>query len=419
MAVTHVWLLVAVIMFWIDTVHCANFTELSMELIGKILSWNPDRNAARMHTKTNKDYQDEIRTVHQLQSIIFRIRDANDSVSWQLISNLTQKLQFSELFMTKRRSMTHHIADIYHSDSPKFRKAMHAFHYKSITHSQFDSLSFDGLPLSPDAMEKLRILVGCSRAMIPSISADLWSNESHTMVTSIGFTRVYLYFPWIRLRRCFNGQASCHRNGLYLGYLMEFIWSHFHKEMNIPSQESIWHINKYDDEYKQLQFLKLLMDRYHLRIDQKDSFWNRWLFSNATGVYSFMWILEEANRLNDIFLPNNISFKHQFMTEFTVNVIERLRIREQIRQKVTNRKNYFPVMMADANVDIILELMWNYYLLDRWNDFRKLANILVDVYRFDLNSHNASMTRNKHKDWSLAFWIKLWNIVHGPCFNLH
>ena len=399
------------IVYCLSLAQSANFTELSMELISKILSWNPDRNAARMHTKTNKDYQDEIRTVHQLESIIADIRSINDSVSWSLVSNLTQKLQFSDLFIVKRRWMTDYIAEIFYSNPEKFRRAMHAFGYKSITFTQFDSLSFDELSLSLDAKQKLKILIGCSRAMIPLISAAL--NQSYTKIIWVGLCRVYFHFPWIRLRRCFSRQAKGYTNHLYLGYLMEFIWKRFHKEMNIPSQESIWYITRYDDEYKQLQFLKLLMDRYHLRIDQKNAFWHRRM-PGLHGAYSFVWILDEANRLNDIFLPNNVSFKHQFMTEFIVDVAEYLKIR---KLNVTNQRTLFPFIMAHSNIDIILELMWNHYLLDRVTDFNKLASILTDVFRFDLMSHNSSMIRNRHKEWSLAFWAKLWRVVVFPFGN--
>ena len=396
---------------WFCSSQSANFSLLPLDIVNKILSWNPDRSASRIHTKTNKDYQEELEMVQQLQSMVYAIEGINDSVPCPVISNLTEKLELSKTYILKRTRMTQYVANIYYSNPEKFRRAMHAFQYKSITISQYQSLSFDELSsLSQDAKEKLKIFIGRSRALVPMISADLPPDEKPTKIVSMGRHQVYLHFPWIRLRYCLREYPNCHSNGLYLGYLMEFIWSNFHKEMNIPSQESIWYISKDGDDYKQLQFLKLLMDRYHLRIDQKNAFWHRWMLGSVTGIYSFMWILDETDRLNHIFLPSNISFKYQFMTEFIIDVVERHKIPRQTRKNVTYV--YFPGNMADANIDQILALMWHHYLSEKWTDFNKLANILVDVYRYDLNAHNASIIRNQNKEYSLEFWAKLWRIVH-------
>ena len=174
--------------------------------------------------------------------------------------------------------------------------------------------------------------------------------------------------------------------------------------MNIPSQESIWYITEYDDDYKKLQFLKLLMDRYHLRIDQKNAFWHRWHPEHALHIINmetmFIWILLEAERLNDIFLANTTSFREQFMTQFVIDVANRLSILRRAGRST------FGQGIVDMNADMMLDLIYYQYTMGRHDKIAELAQILVcPVFDFDAR---RAMRRNRNKNWSNPFMFEMY-----------
>ena len=171
----------------IQATYAGNFTEIPVEIIRRIISWSPNPDSARIHPVTNTEYQEEIKSVHRLESLIYSINPNETcpyTVPLALITNLTQQLQLSQLYIIKRRKMTLHIANIFNSDIHKsiFRKIMQAFHFKSISISQFHALSFNNLPvnLSSSAKEKLKIFIGCCRALLPRFSTKSNLNDSYS-----------------------------------------------------------------------------------------------------------------------------------------------------------------------------------------------------------------------------------------------
>ena len=321
--------------------------NLSLDVVQKIISSVPmyqNQSPQRLLPQTSDLLSKEVAKIRRLESIIYSITSIEDSdTDWDTIDHLTMELQLSELYISKRQKYIDYLRDLKCSSliiPVIHRHFFQWFHIQGISLSQYQQLSFDNLPitynLSSDAKQKLKILLGSSRAFHHPFSAEIphprdFAEETRYNLYDDYYLTVPKNFPWYFLD-----------NIVYLGYLCEFMWNNYHKEMYLPNYDSIWYLNKDPAQYEKLEFVKYLINHYHLTLyypTAKNALWSLWEkrskqekdvdSRNPSSI--FLWQLVEAERLNKIFLKN-MTFKSTFMTHFVIDLARYLNINENSPQ---------------------------------------------------------------------------------------
>ena len=261
---------------------CLSACYLPVDLYGRIASWTGNNTALHVNRASYRRLSIQIDETKKLGTLIHEIKNNSNITAWpwQRICETMQNLQFFRPFIIKRPQFITDLTDAVSKNKMRsisqLKFAYRAFGVRSISLSQYHNLTISkSCNMTEFARKKLKILIGASRASCCPHSADfIYFNETDWRTPQW----MNANFPW---------RPDYSANLVYCTFLMHFVWKNFHKEMKMPSLESVMHLNGDEDEY---QFLKTLLREYHLFYFQPRAFLNRiWPFA------AWKWI-ESENR---------------------------------------------------------------------------------------------------------------------------
>ena len=369
-----------------------------VELYERIASWTINDTALMITKATYCGLSRKIDATKELYSIIDNIDDSKmtnrTDWPWNTITNLTQKLQLFEPYHNKRNQLFHTL--INKIPTHQYKNVYRAFHVRALTISQYRNLTIcDSFNLTESARKKLKIWIGASRALCHPFSTKFTGNESWNENDTITqpmqgwMADIHKHFPWIIKPR--ND-----RSGLYLTFLIHYLWNNYQNEMRIPSSDAVSHLCGDEDD---CQFLVKLMARYDFIIRLPAQLELQWRLKRGTinasrltatrrrghiipgsvaTALSFIFEVIDAERLNEIFLVEmDADFRKKFMTQFVVQWAERMDLGAP-------SPPIFPLInhaTIEYAVDMILELMW--YQYNKSGECCKLLEVLkCDAFEF-------------------------------------
>eukprot|EP01083_Nonionella_stella_P145759 457388_1 len=243
------------------------------------------QSVSRINRETYKAIGLELNYVHKIEAIIseFLLNRAIGSHQVQIISNLSQQLKLSELFILRRHSILTRITRTFpnmHIINPCVRSVYFAFNAHTITISEYQQLTFPDLTLEAAAKAKLLVLSSRVSAPIPISASSL--NLSDILTThqiqyrNDGKQSILSNFPWFYQNAyladfsTFPGRFvhRISRRHYYFMFMFDFVFSHYHKELKIPSLDAIFRpgIDSVSVYKKEIQNLIQMIDKYRLFI---------------------------------------------------------------------------------------------------------------------------------------------------------
>ena len=306
--------------------------------------------------------------MHNLESIIYNLKNINDTVNFDLIWSLSKRIQFSsanaieERFQKLCQFVEEHILSekLVFFNNPKARNLMHALGFKSIGIHEYNALNlYDDehickLSITDSGIKKLKLLLLASRgqenhltavlsdSIVFQQSTDIQEREYNKISSTHNIANVPVWiwfnFPWLSAPK--GARFASHTFILYFGALYEFLWTRYHHEFGFPKYDTIFRAELHDqDMVKKIEFVKYMMDRYRFRIhdmfseSKRDTL--RWMeqyvqqigpndtnLEVRTAQRSMWWVMAEAVRLNKLLMSDDDTLSNQFMTHYVLAIAE-------------------------------------------------------------------------------------------------
>ena len=372
----HLFLAVHLISIVIAVCNAVKINTLPAELWHRTLTFvdmeHPQSaNLPLLNRRTYQFYEPDYTAISRLESIIYAIKDVNAIVDYKLVWNLSKQVQLSSVPVIETRyhetcmfvdQLSGRSLKVYFVN-PKARHLMHALGCRSINMHEYNAMTLDddNINITESGKQKLRLLLLASKASQPFQTAvlDLSGEQEQaehndvdavisnymqieSMRNSPGFMIwIWSNFPWLASpERCF---FHTHSHLLYFDCLYEFLWSRYHHEFGFPPFESRRYISDFDDKelLKKREFVQYLMDKYRFRIHRQFNVTKREMVDwfEMTSAYpstehedtwknlrfatmDLFWNIAQAERLNELLMPDNPTLSNEFMTTYILSIID-------------------------------------------------------------------------------------------------
>ena len=272
-----------------------------------------------LNRRTFRFYDPDYVAMHKLESIIYNLKDINDTVNYDYIWSLSKQIQLSSIgaihktFDRLDEFVCKHILKEQRTfyETPKARKLMHALGFQSISMHEYNALNLNDdeqirrLNLSESGIKKLKLLLLASRGSENYLSAVLNTSSDGNVSGNVSGdvsqqsaviqkraynemsicypithnivgnpVSIWSNFPWLAAPASphFFTYVPVQTHLLYFDALYDFLWTRYHHEFGFPNFDSMF-VRSVDDEelVKKVEFVKYIMDRYRLRIHEKFS----------------------------------------------------------------------------------------------------------------------------------------------------
>eukprot|EP01083_Nonionella_stella_P021018 58277_1 len=218
---------------------------------------------SRINRETYKAIGHELKAIKIIETIIGTLRrhHAIEPQQLETISNLTQQLKLSELFILRRHSiLTSIIRTLQVNANQRVRSMYFAFNAHTITISEYQQLTFPNL--TPTSAAKAKLLVLSSRVSAPvslkasSLNLSMIIKTHQIEYRNGGEQSILSNFPWFYQDQ--RGNVHCiTRRHYYFKFIFDFVFTHYHKDLKIPKLSAIFRpeiesIGAYKKEIKNL-----------------------------------------------------------------------------------------------------------------------------------------------------------------------